>query len=190
MKEVVSQNAIVISGKIGSGKSTQAKMLADRFLWSIISFSRYVKFQAEQADLVPVRENLQSLGNEIFAQKGPAEFLEEVVEFCEPIGSVHIYESVRHISIQNAIRDRYKKTLTIYLEATDNERYKRYLNRLPQGELAAALTLDQFLLLSHHQVERGIEDLFSKADVKVPSEDPNSVHQRIVAHLKQNGLCH
>ena len=72
---------VAFAGKIGSGKTTITKSLADLLAWPRASFGDYVREAARQRGMKDTREVLQVLGTEIL-RADPRNFCQSVLAHC------------------------------------------------------------------------------------------------------------
>lgn len=99
-------NAVIaVSGRIGSGKTTLAENIAQRFEFSFVSFGNYVRNVAEKRSIEANRENLQNLGQDLINT--------DIIQFCKNVlyfdgwdgKSSLIVDGIRHFEVYNAIKD-------------------------------------------------------------------------------------
>ena len=159
------KRAILICGHICSGKSFVIDQLVKAYQWDVISFGKYIKHLAWVKKLPATRESYQILGQQVFEELGPNKFLANVIQFNKPSSPVHLFDGVRHLPMLEAIRQHYQNTLVIYLNVSDEIRFKRYKIRAAQGD--PALTYEEFLKLSEQPVERGISEIKKLADLQI-----------------------
>lgn len=95
-------SAIMIIGRISSGKSTLAKQLVDAIPYTInISFGTFLKNYCLEngIDIEENRDVLQNLGQK-FIDENPEKFLKNVVKYFSSVDEeLHVFEGVRHVSI-------------------------------------------------------------------------------------------
>jgi hypothetical protein len=133
--------------------------------WEEVSFGKYVRHLALEQGIPLTRENLQELGVQELTVQGVQPFLRNAIGFNKPNGFIHVYESIRHLSILSAIQLTYKKTTLVYLDLDEKVRYHRYLGR--QRDLDSARAFDDFLVLGKHEVERDVLKMRELADLIV-----------------------
>lgn len=153
----MAKRAVVICGQICSGKSSIVRHLRQAYGWDTVSFGNYVRYIAHTTGLQPSREAFQRLGDELFRTKGPNQFLAEVIEFSQPLSHIHLYDSVRHRAMIEALQQVYNDVCVIMLSASNEERYERFKLRVVEGD--TQLSFNEFLRLTDHPVERGISEL-------------------------------
>lgn len=180
--------AVVIAGPISAGKSTLLGRLAERHQWCIVSFGEYVRSVARDRSLAVDRRTLQDLGHEIFRSLGPRAFLDAVIERAGPNSVVSLFDGVRDVAIVSALRQTHRESITIYLDVSDLTRYERHRIRLNKDSLA--FTFKDFMELSNHPIERGIEELPRSADeiIRVTSESIEEVIDDIERRLNRRGI--
>ena len=155
--------AIVICGKIGSGKSTVANCLASRLSIQVVSFGTYIRQIANRSGRPTTRSSLQDMGDSLFQEIGASGILlgaleEAGIDNCETV----VLDGVRHVEVLKEIRRRARKSVAIYLDVCQEERYRR---RLCQS--ACFFSLEEFQALECHAVENEISDLVELCDFVV-----------------------
>jgi dephospho-CoA kinase len=159
------EKAIAICGHICAGKTAVTTFLTETYHWNVVSFGNYVKHVAQLRGLPATRRVYQELGQQLFEESGPTEFLEAVISFDQPSSKVHLYDSIRHPAIVSEVRNKYAQTAIIYLDTNAEKRYDRYLAR--QAPQDPKLTFENFLQLSQQPVERGISEIGASADLVI-----------------------
>lgn len=178
-------SAIMIIGRISSGKSTLAKQLVDAIPYTInISFGTFLKNYCLEngIDIEENRDVLQNLGQK-FIDENPEKFLKNVVKYFSSVDEeLHVFEGVRHVSIFEEIEKKYADHYSIYLEVSADIRYKWYSSR--KKEIDSKLSFDGFLKKDSHKVEQEIENLKHKCGLIVnPNKEDNYI-QKIYTYLK------
>jgi dephospho-CoA kinase len=172
--------ALVVCGQICSGKSSVISYLSRIYNWDIISFSTYIKKLAAAKNLPPTRDVYQQLGHQIFTNTVPSEFLRAAITASNPVSSVHLFDSVRHLQILEEIRQTYSVTTVIYLRATDEVRYQRFLSRANVGD--SILSFEDFLRMNKQPVECSITAIADYADLIIDST--NSI-ETVIERIEQ-----
>lgn len=128
----MTSNIICFSGGIGSGKSTLSYELSKKIGWKTTSFGNFLRNLASERKLIPSRENLQFLGEEMIS-KGTDNFCNLVLQFCNWIPSENlIIDGVRHSEILGSIK-RITKPSNVFLVYIELDLIKRS-SRLPDQE--------------------------------------------------------
>lgn len=153
--------SIIIIGKICSGKSTLAKDFSRWVDYPIASFGSYLKDYSESNNLSIDRAALQNLGNSFIHQE-PNQFLLDVINHKNEKSTKLIFEGVRHQVILDEIRNLSLKSFAIFLDATEQIRLERFLNREKDIDQSHA-ELD-FQESSQHAVEQEVENLKNHCD--------------------------
>jgi cytidylate kinase len=152
--------AILITGKISSGKSTLSKYLIDKIPNAInLSFGGYLKNLCVKKgiDITNNRSILQNMGLS-FIEENPKKFLREVIEYYSTSNrEIHIFEGVRHMSIFNEIENSYIELYSIYLDVPPKTRYDWYNSR--EKQIDSKISYQKFIEKDNHQVEMEIEQL-------------------------------
>ncbi len=162
--------AIVVCGRMGSGKTSVARSLSTRFSLRMVSFGSYVRHKARTGNNGLDRTQLQDLGEEMYLSLGTKGFLKHVLEFsgtneCDSV----VFDGVRHADILVEIRKSAATTLAIYLSADDATRYLRLKDRFMGN-----LEFDEFVAQDFHPVESHVEKLKKQCDLVVDSVQPPS----------------
>lgn len=173
---------VAVCGQICSGKSYLIKHLSSQLGWDVISFGDYVRHVASLQHIEPSRESFQALGQRLISERGPTDFLADVILFNHPGTDNHLYDGVRHIPIVQALGEIYDKTLVVYLSVPDDQRYGRYLERLVLGD--SVLSFQEFLEMGLRPTECGIPQLANVADLCLDATQPvhllvDEIHERL-----------
>jgi shikimate kinase len=142
-------NSIIFIGMTCSGKSTLANELSKVIPFKKASFGGYLFNYAQQHNLDSRKDSLQVIGQD-FIETDYKAFLAEVLAFSQP-GENVIFEGVRHIVIQNEIKNISDKTLTFFIDTPFDLRYKRFNQRESDK-----INEEHFLSMDNHLVEREI----------------------------------
>jgi dephospho-CoA kinase len=157
---------ITIIGRISSGKSTFAKELSLSHSITIASFGAYLKHYCEMNDLQTDRKTLQQIGDE-FIQNKPLIFLSDVITHFGKKSDILIFEGVRHRIIFDELKRISKKHITIFIDADQITRYKRYCEREKDSDINK--TWEEFIAIDNHPVELEIETLKNDCNIIVDS---------------------
>lgn len=168
--------AVVICGRIGSGKSTAAKFVADEFRIKNVSFGKYLHYLAGLNAGSTSRESLQDLGDREFRSRGAPAFLRDTMRhFAVACDESAVFDGVRHIEMLEAIRQRAGMTVAIYLKLGQTQRMHRA--RLRDG---CSWSHEKFLLAERHPAEVGIGKLMEQCDLVLDASLPAKSVQRIL----------
>jgi len=163
------KKAIIICGRICSGKTYTADLISKKNAYPIASFGGYLKSYSEKNFLPIGRKALQDLGEEFIKTK-PEHFLNEVIDYSIGNSDSIIIEGVRHISIFQLIKDLAETTISIFIEADIQTRYDRYCSRINNSD--DFKTFEQFIMLDKHSVEKEIQSLKPLCDITLNSTEP------------------
>jgi dephospho-CoA kinase len=95
---------LAFSGRMGSGKSTISKYVADALGWKKASFGEYIRSFAKAQGLEPSREVLQELG-ELLVNRGPEDFCRSLLlHYQWSSGEPLVIEGVRHVAVLRALQ--------------------------------------------------------------------------------------
>lgn len=177
--------AILIIGQISSGKSTLANRLFNELNMGKASFGGYLLHYCDQMGIADrSRENLQAVGQQLI-DAGPASFLQAVIGFSAKGCKEVIFEGVRHLSILDEIQQISGDLISVYLDATFDQRLKRYLLR-PDKAIDMDRSEAEFNKAISHPVEQEVPSLRSKcAFVITSSDDPEMDYAALKAILSQ-----
>ena len=155
--------AVVICGRIGSGKSTAVDFVTAEFGFKAVSFGSYVRHLAALRGTPGTRDHLQDLGDCLFRSKGSSGFLEDALEHfrIDSHDSV-VFDGVRHPEILADIRQAAAATIAVYLEVNQEERFRRH-----QARQASSWSLEEFLIVDGHPVEASIAMITDHCDLVV-----------------------
>ena len=158
--------AVVVCGRIGSGKSTAVDFIVAEFGFKAVSFGSYIRHMATLRGTPSARGQLQELGDCVFRSRGPSGFLQEVLEYfgINDHDSV-VFDGVRHLEILAAIQQAAEATIAVYLEVNQEERFRRH-----QARQASAGSLEEFLIVDNHPVEAGLDLIIDHCDAVVNAE--------------------
>lgn len=159
--------SIIIIGKICSGKSTLASDLSKWLGIPKCSFGSYLLNYAKDRNMQTDRETLQTLGESLI-QKDHETFFKDVIAFGDINNEKVIFEGVRHHSILADIEASSENTLSIFLDAKEDVRLQRFVNRekdIDEGHKA----IGDFYRYSAHPVEQEVEELKALCDFVITS---------------------
>ena len=178
--------AVAVTGKIGAGKTTLTRALAERFRLRRVSFGELVTRQAVLRSVSTGRKSLQDVGQRLMADLGPKGMLEAAIEAANArTAPALVIDGVRHVDVYRALTERSAETILVFLDVNERERRVRWMLR----EASRSSTRASFDEVSRHPVEQEIDSLKEFADVVVDSyvgcESAVSV---VAAYLAQRGL--
>lgn len=166
------KSIITISGRISSGKSYAAKLIAKQFGFPIASFGSYLKYYCEKNNLQTDRETLQNLGDN-FIQTNPQLFLNNVIAYSIGKSNSIIIEGVRHKIIFDTVKHLADKSISVFIDADQKTRYERYYKRNKESDRTK--DYNQFLISDTHSVELEIESLKPLCDIIINSATDYSI---------------
>lgn len=155
--------AVVICGRIGSGKSTAVDFVAAEFGFKVLSFGRYIEHVAERCGTASTRDELQDLGDHLFRSRGSSGLLKDALMHFEISGHDSVvFDGVRHLEVLTDIRRTAAATIAVYLEANREERFRRH-----RARQACGCSLEEFLIIDGHPVEAGVAMITDHCDLVV-----------------------
>ena len=168
--------AVVVCGRIGSGKSTAVDFIAAEFGFKTVSFGSYIRHTAALLGTPSTRGQLQDLGDCLFKSKGSSGFLESALEhFGINSHDSVVFDGVRHIEILTAIRQAAEATIAVYLEVNQEERFRRHRARQASGS-----SLEEFLIVDSHPVEAGLDMIIDYCDLAVNAACSATIVQEVL----------
>ena len=168
--------AVVVCGRIGSGKSTAVDFIATEFGFKAVSFGSYVRHLAALRGTPSTRGQLQDLGDCLFRSRGSSGFLEDALEhFGINSHDSVVFDGVRHLEILTDIRQAAEATIAVYLEVHQEERFRRHKARQASG-----WSLEEFLIVDRHPVEAGIGVIIDHCDLVVNAACSATIVQEVL----------
>lgn len=171
---------IVLASRIGAGKSTLARALAEASGLPIVSFGQYVRSITTERKLSLSRENLQIVGEELVAND-PKEFTRRALASVDlEIGT--IVDGLRHKAVLAEIRSMAPDlpVAVVFIQVPDEVRLERLMSRGMSGE--------EILRANSHPMELALEEqLLPLADLVLDGGLPAETNAQIVAeHVGSN----
>lgn len=122
---------VAFAGKIGSGKTTITKSLADLLAWPRASFGDYVREAARRRGMKDTREVLQALGTEIL-RADPRNFCQSVLSHCGwNAGQNLLIDGLRHEETIEIIKGLTLATTVsiVFVKISEVVRFERLMGR-------------------------------------------------------------
>ena len=177
--------SIIVIGQICSGKTTFAKLLSSDFDIPLASFGGFLKTRVHNnTDSKKGREVLQNLGQNLI-DSDPRAFLQNVIQFAGSHQNF-IFEGVRHEVIFREINDISAKVISIYIDATYQQRFDRYLKREKLKDTKR--TEEEFSRVCAHQVELQIPSLKEKCSFIIDSSESQTDDYNKIKNYVRIGL--
>lgn len=159
---------VAFAGKIGSGKTTITKSLADLFDWPRASFGDYVRAAARQRGMKDTREVLQALGTEIL-RADPGKFCQSVLAHCGwNAGQNLLIDGLRHEETIEIIKGLTRATTVsiVFVKISEEVRLERLMGR--EGTDAKYRTMVE----AHSSEAQVTSILAGKANFTVDNDGP------------------
>lgn len=172
------------SGKIGSGKSTLSKGVANSLGWPVISFGDYVRKEASKQGLGHERETLQELG--ALLASNPAGFCECLLSESNWTPDLSIViDGIRHVSILSALRDLVHPATVFLVHVVVREEVRRL--RMADRESGA---FRNYSSIESHSTEVEVaSNLHDVADLVVNGNRPKeTLIEKIVGKIRKAQL--
>jgi len=165
--EISIANAVVVAGKIGSGKSSLGKKISETFGLEFVSFGDLVRAKVLELGLESTRENLQDTGQKMVNELGPHGILQKAL-FHSNIksGQSIVFDGVRNRAVLAEIKKISRTTVVLFLKLDDRVRYHRNILKNPAGH---SISFRDFLATSNHPIEEKIEQLADLSDLSIDS---------------------
>ena len=129
---------LCFSGRIGSGKTSVSRLIADSVNGSWTGFGDFIRAHAEAESLDSAsREILQDLGQRLLSTHGPRWLCEQVIARTNWSGSgVLVVDGVRHVDVADCIKELVSPTraLFIHLELEDGIERSRDLTESSRAQ--------------------------------------------------------
>src|SRR5581483_4693270 len=173
---------VILSGQIGTGKTTLANKLESEFDFCHIKTRDFLRSHCEELQLE--RAALQALGEKLDRRTGGAWVLEHLEKLSVKLPECRsiVLDSVRHPGQVTALRAAYgRKVIHIHLEADFAELETRYKHR-PLTEIKE---LASYTLAKQNKPERTVNRLSKLADVVIRTDRcaPDDVLVRVASHI-------
>jgi len=130
---------VALSSRMGAGKSTLARALAEEFCWPRVSFGDYVRGVARDRGMDESLPTLQNLG-EVLVEADAGSFAAAVLSSVN-WKSGAVVDGIRHVEVLDAIRRVVSPlpVFLIYVHSEESSRIRRLLERgMTHGEIQAA----------------------------------------------------
>lgn len=160
---------IVLSGRVGAGKSTLAKGLVEKFEAHVLKTRKLIQ-SAAQGKLESVRGALQDYGDLLDRKTNGRWVATELSRLIEniPPDAIVVVDAVRKIEQVHAIRRAYgSRVVHVHLDAQTTvlaDRYKRKQRLRSLGEFA------RYEQVSENGTEKRVWRLAKSADVVIPTD--------------------
>ena len=167
------KSAVVVCGRIGSGKSTVVDFIAAEFGFKAVSFGNYIRHMAALHGTPSTRSQLQDLGDCLFRSRGSSGLLQDAIDhYGVNRNDSVVFDGVRHPEILADIQHASEATIALYLEANQGERFRRH-----QAQQRDGWTLEEFLVADQHLVEAGNSKIIEQCDLVLDGTQPTKVVQ-------------
>ena len=176
------QQIILLSGRVGSGKTTLADQLVETFDLTLFKTRAFLK---ERARGIPAeRGALQDFGERLDKKTGGAWVQEDLQAAADKLttDSVIVIDAVRMLGQVEGIRRAYgRRVFHVHLEASDDELARRYKNR-PSDDIKE---LPSYADVQRNRTERNVPKLAKVADVVIRTDrcTRQDVLVRVASHL-------
>lgn len=176
------EQAVAIAGRIGSGKTTLASILAGRLNCPMASFGSYVRSVALQWGLDPAdRASLQDVGEDLIATQGWHSFCRSVLDHGGYVSGAVVVDGIRHVAAIAAIRELVAPTpcRLVAVSVRDESRADRLRVRGITAEAAQAADA--------HTSESQVHQVIEGAEFVTHDEDPTEAADAVLRWLAASG---
>jgi cytidylate kinase/ASC-1-like (ASCH) protein len=168
-------NVLLISGKIGSGKSYWAKKIMEYHNFDYTSFSTYIKYLCQKEGRKINRKNLQEIGENAVNCD-----IDKFIYFIfncsiEKKSNTLIIDGLRHKKVFEKIKNIYHNTKIIFVNCSEEIRKKRIEER---GDLF-------YNEIDQHSTELEYEEIRKLSSYEI---DNNSCNNKILLELQDIAL--
>jgi dephospho-CoA kinase len=162
-QQLIVRLLIAVVGQAGAGKTTFIEVLAQQFCAPTVSFGGFVRDEAQRRGLPLDRPTLQSLGQQLIATYGSANFARLVVASHAGSQDLLLIDGVRSVEVWETVRVMAQRTVLIYLDVPDTVRAARIAERDQQDRSIVAMIMQHPLELSVPAL-RPYADLVSRGE--------------------------
>lgn len=153
--------AIIICGKIGTGKTTLSKKICLLLNADYISFGDYIRFIADSRNTIQNRTNLQNIGLELIRQHGYSEFVKMVINhFTVRLNGIFLIDGVRDFEVFNVIKGLFDETFLIFIDLSKDQILRNIENR-------DNIDINTINIALNHTIENKIDNLKEYADMVI-----------------------
>src|SRR5437667_10209767 len=119
---------IAVSGKIGSGKTTAADYLHEKYSFRVLKTSRLLSSVLFSKKLEQNRRNLQDLGDKLIGVIGPGGFVAVMLEYLPEAN--YVLDAIRYVEAIHYLRERFEgRFYHVHIATEDKHRYSRMRER-------------------------------------------------------------
>jgi cytidylate kinase len=128
---VTHATVVAFAGRIGAGKSSVAKALANHLGWKLASFGAYIRTVASSRVLSVSRESLQAVGEELEATDATALCRAVLDAASWQPGQPLVIEGIRHVRVLKILKALVapQPMVFIFLAADEEQRRSRLRDR-------------------------------------------------------------
>jgi cytidylate kinase len=128
---VIHATIVAFAGRIGAGKSSVAKALADNLGWKLASFGAFVRTAASSRGLSLSRESLQAVGEELEATDATALCRAVLDAGSWQPGQPLVIEGIRHVRVLEILKTLVapQPVVFVYLVGDEEQRRSRLRER-------------------------------------------------------------
>ncbi len=170
---------VAITGMPGSGKSTVAKVIAEKLGYPILVMGDIVREEVIRRGLDLSAENIERIARELRALRGPGAVAELVVEKVKALNIPGIVvDGVRSLD-EIRVLSRLGRVYIVAVHSPPNLRFQRMISRGRKGDVGG---LEEFRFRDKANLELGIGSVIALADYMIVN---NSTLDKLVEEAKR-----
>ncbi len=180
------QTSVMVTGKIGAGKSTVTRFLCEEFGFGVVGFGATVRAKAKELGLGSDRRTLQDVGHDLISRLGEPALVNMAIAYSELASRGRVaFDGIRNAAAEEYTRSLAEATYLIFVDLDDERRRSRILERT-QGE---PLTSEALIEMEKHPIESGIDALRSRAELVVSNDGtPAQLLEEVKRFLLSRGI--
>lgn len=172
---------IFVAGGTCSGKSTLAKMIAEKTGYPMTSFGGILRDYAQASNLLLSVESLQNLGQGLISQLGYDGFLQWIIGHSPNVswGGPLALDGVRHAAMHESLKRAFPTSILVYCACDNEMQLERMMNR-------DEISREEAKRILSHPLEQFISDIELQANLFFrPGDSTDDFLAQLDALIKQ-----
>lgn len=172
---------IFIAGGTCSGKSTLAKMIAEKTGYPVTSFGGILRDHARASNLPLTVESLQNLGQGLISHLGYDGFLQWIIGHSPNVswGGPLVIDGVRHTAMHESLKRAFPTSVLVYCACDKETQIERMMNR-------NGILREEAERILSHPLEQFINDIEPQANLFFrPGDSADDFLAQLDALIKQ-----
>ncbi|MHB8694230.1 MAG: AAA family ATPase [Solirubrobacteraceae bacterium] len=178
--------SIGLAGRISSGKSTLAGLLAERLNLPRIAFGDYIRAQAQTRGLDTERPTLQAIGAEQLESLGPGGLCRAAAHWARVNldSTAAVWDGVRHVAVADVLRQLQapRACYLIGLRASEPDRQRRVE--------AEAGSMEEREAWERDSTEHELDAVFARSDLVIESHSAEDALAQTLVWLAEHANMH